>query len=289
MQLEVERGLSPHTVRAYATDMRRFLDWCARAGVDPLTADHRRLRAYLADLDSARYARTTIARRLSAVRAFFGFLAEHGAIDSDPSTVLQSPKAPKRLPRIAPNDVLARLLESPDPSTPTGSRDRAVLEVLYATGARVSELATLTLARVDLAQGQLTVMGKGSKQRVVPLHPFAVRALRDYLTSARPLLLREDPAGRSTDAVFVSSRGRPLSPDAIRRVFRRHLDAAGASLGLSPHALRHTFATHLLDAGADLRTIQELLGHVALSTTQIYTHVSTRRLQNVHATSHPRA
>jgi len=283
--LEVERGLSPHTVRAYSADLSRYLEWAERSGVDPIGLDHRALRRYLAELDRARYSRTTIKRRLSAVRSFFGYLMTEGVVASDPASVLTAPKAPARLPKLVPAEELAALLDAPDPSTPGGLRDRALLELLYASGARVSELSTLQLAGLDLPQGQITVMGKGSKERVLPVHRYAVNRLREYLADARPALAGE----RSASAVFLSSRGNRFSEDAIRRMFKKYLAQTGAARSLSPHALRHTFATHLLDQGADLRTVQELLGHVALSTTQIYTHVSMTRLKDVHRATHPRA
>lgn len=282
--LEVERGLSPHTVRAYDLDLQRYLEWAERSGVDPIALDHRTLRRYLAELDRARYARTTVSRRLSSVRSLFAYLATQGLVSSDPSSVLSAPKKPAHLPRLVPNDDLARLLAAPDDSV-TGLRDRAVLELLYASGMRVSELCNLTMARLDLAQGQMTVMGKGSKERIVPVHKLAVAHLRRYLAESRPRLAR----AHSGEWVFLSARGNRLSEDAVRRLFKRYLKETGATGSMSPHALRHTFATHLLDGGADLRTVQELLGHVALSTTQIYTHVSMKRLQDVHRTTHPRA
>jgi len=286
--LSVERSVSPNTLRAYTSDLNRFTEWAARNDVDVLGATHRSLRRYLAELDAARYARSTVARRLSAVRAFYSYLVETEVLSSDPSTVLATPKVPRRLPRIVPEDDLRQLLDAPDATTPAGVRDRALLELLYASGARVSEIATLRIGSVDLASGQLTVVGKGSKERMIPIHPLAVDVLRRYLRDGRPALAKSPSLDRS-DAVFLSTRGRPMSADAIRRVFKRYLMAVGSASGLTPHAMRHTFATHLLEAGADLRTIQELLGHVALSTTQIYTHVSTGRLQDVHASSHPRA
>jgi len=283
--LAVERGASPHTVRAYSADLARYLEWAERSGVDPIDLDHRALRRYLAELDRARYARTTIKRRLSAVRSLFGFLVTEGEIASDPSSVLTAPKVPARLPKVIASDELTALLEAPAADTAVGLRDRALLELLYATGARVSELSSLTMPALDLAQGQLTLMGKGSKERIVPVHRYATDRLRDYLKAGRPELARPD----SPHSVFLSVRGNRLSEDAIRRLFSRYLQQAGSTSSLSPHAMRHTFATHLLDSGADLRTVQELLGHVALSTTQIYTHVSMKRLKDVHDSAHPRA
>jgi integrase/recombinase XerD len=283
--LAVERGSSPNTVRAYSADLQRYLEWATRASIDPITLNHRQMRQYLAELDRAGYARRTVARRLSAVRSLFAFLLAEGLTASDPSSVLVTPKIPARLPRLVPAEALDALLAAPDDSSPTGMRDRAILELLYATGARVSELSDLSLGAIDLAQGQLRLYGKGSKERIVPMHRAASRCLRHYLTEGRPALTK----GAANDAVFLSARGRQLSADAIRRIFKRYLDGVGAAHSLSPHAMRHTFATHLLEGGADLRTVQELLGHVALSTTQIYTHLSMRRLQDVHRDAHPRA
>lgn len=283
--LSVERGLSPHTVRAYAADLARYTEWAERCDVDPLTLTHRQLRQYLAELDRARYSRRTIARRLSAIRSWFAFMMAEGVVASEPASVLTAPKVPARLPRLVPSEELAALLEAPDRATPVGLRDAAVLELLYASGLRVSELTGLTMSDLDLSQGQVLVIGKGDKQRLVPVHPLAVTRLREYLRTGRPALCK---AG-SPDNVFLSSRGNALSSDAVRRLFKSYLIRVGGAGALTPHAMRHTFATHLLEAGADLRTIQELLGHVALSTTQIYTHLSMKRLQDVHRTSHPRA
>jgi len=283
--LAVERGVSPNTLRAYSADLSRYLEWAERSHVDPVLLSHRQMRSYLADLDRAQYARRTIARRLSAIRTFFAFLHTENLVSSDPAAVLATPKIPSHLPKVLPTEAVTALLDAPDASTPTGVRDRAVLEVLYATGARVSEVSSLALSDLDLSQGQVKLMGKGSKERIVPMHRIAVDSIRTYLRDARPEL-RSDGSG---DLLFLSVRGRQYSSDAIRRMFKKHLTTVGAASALSPHAMRHTFATHLLDSGADLRTVQELLGHVALSTTQIYTHLSTQRLQDVHRNAHPRA
>jgi integrase/recombinase XerD len=283
--LSIDRGMSVHTVRAYSTDLERYLDWAMRAEVDPVEIDHRSLRRYLAEMDRARYARSTVKRRLSAVRAFFTYLNAQGEMHANPAALLGSPKNAARLPKIIASDELTALLDAPDPSTPIGMRDRAVLELLYASGLRVSELCSLTLDRLDLNQSRVRVMGKGSRERLVPVHRYAVGRIDHYLRHARPALYRP----HSPDAVFLSVRGNRLSEDAVRRLFKRYAEQVDAPSGASPHTMRHTFATHLLDAGADLRTVQELLGHVALSTTQIYTHVSTKRLKEAHSKAHPRA
>ncbi|MFA5843603.1 MAG: site-specific tyrosine recombinase XerD [Coriobacteriia bacterium] len=283
--LEVERGLSPHTLRAYSCDLATYLAWAQRAGVDPIALDHRDLRRYLGQLDRSGYARRTIARRLAAVRSFFGHLMREGIIATDPAAVLSSPKLPARLPRTVAIDLLESLLDAPSPDTPFGLRDRAILELLYATGVRVSELTGLDLGSVDLARGQAVVMGKGSRERLVPMHARAVARIREYLLRARSHLSH----GRTTEALFLNRYGGRLTSGSVRRLLKRHMLTIGAAASLSPHSLRHTFATHLVDAGADLRTVQELLGHVALSTTQIYTHVSPKRLRDVHRNAHPRA
>ncbi len=282
--IEIERGLSPNTVRAYASDLARYLEWAARVDVDPVRLTHRQLRQYLAELDRARYARRTIARRLAAVRSFFGYLLTEGVVASDPSRVLSAPKQQRRLPRAVPDEALSALLDAPDRSTPAGLRDAAIIELLYATGIRVSELTGMSMASLDLGQAQIVVVGKGSKERIVPIHRHAATLLQQYCRDGRPHLVRPE----SPDSLFLSTRGNPLSPEAVRRIINRHLQAAGSAAHISPHALRHTFATHLVEAGADLRTVQELLGHIALSTTQIYTHVSMKRLQDVHKNAHPR-
>jgi len=283
--LRVERASSAQTVRAYSADLRQYLDWAVRADVDPIGLTHRQMRLYLAEMDRAGYARRTIARRLSAVRSLFAYLVAEGLVASDPSSVLATPKIPSRLPNVIPDEALQALLGAPDLATPTGVRDRAVLELLYATGARVSEVVGLRVSDLDFAQGQVRLYGKGAKERIVPVYEVALASVKTYLLEARPKFARST----AEDHLFLSSRGRPLSADAVRRFFRRYTSVVGRGIDLTPHSMRHTFATHLVEAGADLRTVQELLGHVALSTTQIYTHLSMKRLQDVHSKAHPRA
>ena len=283
--LRVERNVSPQTLRAYAADIARFFEWCERESLDPLSLTPAAMRRYLAEMDRALYARRTIARRLSSLRSMYAYLQREGLASVDPAALVATPKIPKRLPKIVPAELLQRLLDAPEAESAAGLRDRAILELLYATGARVSEVAALDLRDVDLSSAQIRVTGKGSKQRILPLHRTAVSRLRDYVIRARPELERP----KTGEAFFVSRVGTKMSDGAIRRMMRRRLTAIGGTAGLTPHALRHTFATHLLEGGADLRTVQELLGHVALSTTQIYTHVGTKRLQAVHSNAHPRA
>lgn len=285
VHVHVERNLSARTVDAYSSDLGAFLEWTRRQDLHILDADHRALRRYLAELDRAAYSRRTVARRLAALRSLYRYLVVRGLAQSSPAAVLATPKVPRHLPAVATTDLVTRLLAAPDPESAAGLRDRAMLELLYATGVRVSELTGLDCGDVDLAQGLVTVMGKGGRQRTVPMHPVAVRCVRAYLASGRPNL----GASRVDDALFLNRLGTRLSPGGVRRMLDRYLAAIGSEADISPHDLRHTFATHLLDGGADLRTVQELLGHVALSTTQIYTHVSAKRLRDVHKGAHPRA
>lgn len=281
--LAEERHLSPETLRAYASDLAAYLAWTQRQQFDPIGLSHRQLRLYLAELDRARYARSTTARKLSSVRSFFAFLTVAGLADCDPAALLSSPRTRRRLPKVVAADPLAALLDAPDPAEPLGRRDRAVLELLYAAGLRVGEVERLDVGDIDLAQGLVKAFGKGSKERIVPIHRAAAGRMRDWLAE------RAGVAHADETALFVNRRGGRLHAGGLRRMMKRRLAQAGASLSLSPHALRHTFATHLVERGADLRTVQELLGHVALSSTQIYTHMSPRRLRQVHRDTHPRA
>ena len=291
--LRVERNASTHTVRAYRIDLADYARWARRASVDPLTATHRQLRRYLGELDQAQYSRTTINRRLSALRSFFRWLNVTGRVDVDPACLLQGPKQPKSLPHVIRPADMARLLSvygkrdaqgNERAQSPTDLRNQALLEFLYACGARVSEASGLKVGNVDFASGQVKVFGKGSKERIIPLHDLAVSSLRAYLTAGRPRILD----GKQSEYVFVSTRGNRMTTDAIRKVFKAALREAGFDETLSPHDMRHTFATDLLDGGADLRSVQEMLGHASLSTTQIYTHLSPARLKQVHAQAHPR-
>ena len=306
-ELEVEQNASVHTVRAYTRDLNAYVDWCTRREIDPLGANHRDLRAFLADLDKARYERTTINRHLSSLRGFFRWLNATGVIAADPASVLQGPKQNKHLPHvIRPNDMVKLLsvhsvarssLASGEHGGAAGAssadsarniaadmRDQAILEFLYDCGARISEASNLKLGDVDFAQGQVKVFGKGGKERIIPLHELCIDAMKRYLYDARPLLLRD----RTSPYFFVSTRGNQMGTDAMRKMFKQTVRAAGLDESLSPHDMRHTFATDLLDGGADLRSVQEMLGHASLSTTQIYTHLSPARLKQVHEQAHPR-
>ena len=275
---------SAATVEAYRRDVADFAAWAERGSVtSPADVDRRLLRRYLAHLGTRRYARRSIARKASALRRYFGWLARTGVLAVDPSVGLSAPSGEGRLPRVLRDDEVEALLDAPparvaDDPPHVRARDDAVLELLYGSGLRVAELCGLRPDDLDLSRGVATVWGKGSKQRQVPITPPAVEALRSYLA------LRPVDAAAPSDAVFLNARGRRLAPRDVRRILDRR-----AAEPTHPHALRHTFATHLLDGGADLRVVQELLGHSDLSTTQHYTHVSKERLRAVHAAAHPRA
>lgn len=279
-----ERDLSPHTIAAYRRDLEQFISWAARLDVHDIDAlDRRILRRYVAGLSEQRYARRSIARKASALRSLLRWALLHDLIGRDPAADLSVPKLDKPLPKVMKAADAARLCEIPPTDDPIGLRDRAILEVLYGSGLRVSELCGMDLDELDLRAGAITVMGKGRKERRVPLSPPAVAALGAYLGGARASLCRETPP----PAVFLNTRGGRMSPRSVRAMLERYMRADAAVVG--PHALRHSFATHLLDGGADLRTVQELLGHEGLATTQIYTHVSAERLKSVYERSHPRA
>jgi site-specific recombinase XerD len=277
------RGASPATLRAYAADLRQLGRWLSAAGVAPEEADTRTLRRYAAHLGTLRYAPATAARKLSAVRGAYAWMHDRGAIARSPATLVPGPKKTRTLPATLSPAETERLLDAPAGTSPRDLRDRALLELLYGCGLRAAEACDLDVADVRLDAEHVRVTGKGGKQRVVPLGGAAAAALPRYLARGRPRMAA-GPSGR----LFVSVRGRPLHPSDVRRSLLRALARAGLA-ERSPHALRHTFATHLLEGGADLRSIQDLLGHASVGTTQVYTHVSVRHLRQAHASAHPRA
>lgn len=277
-RLQHERGLSSHTTDAYRRDLAQFFDFCDRYGLSDISSvDRIVLRRFHANLLTRGYAERSVARKASAVRSFYADATRREIVPVDPSASLPARKRSQRLPKALPAASLGRMLDSLDGDDPISVRDRAILEFLYATGVRVSELAGLTVgdvSGVDLVR----VQGKGSKERVVPLAGPARRAVDRYLATGRPALA----TAAAGDALWVGERGGPLDTRGMRRI-------ASTRLGTFPHALRHSFATHLLEGGADLRTVQELLGHIELATTQIYTAVSRRHLKATYERSHPRA
>ena len=265
------RRLSPHTVRAYASDLTAFGAWLHRRGLGLATLSHRDLRGYLGELSRAGYATKTINRHLSSVRSFFSWLEREGLVANGAADALMGPKAAQRLPH-----------------TVSDGRDALLIELLYASGARIAEAAHLTVGDIDASQAQLHLFGKGSKERIVPLYQGIMGRLSAYVAGARQELLSH-AKGRRTDALFVSTRGNAMSADALRDAFERRVREAGLDASVTPHSLRHSFATELLGGGADLRSVQEILGHASLSTTQIYTHLSIERLKDAARQAHPRA
>ncbi|MDK2927492.1 MAG: integrase/recombinase XerC [Bacillota bacterium] len=284
--LAEDRAYSRHTVAAYQDDLEHYACFCREQAVDPLQPPRGLLRAYLAYLGERGYARRTIARRLTALRSFFRFRQRKGRSGENQAEQLHGPKLGRKLPTFLSEEQVEALLRAPAAVTPLGKRDAAILELLYATGARVGELVALNLADLNLGAGCARVLGKGRRERIVLLGGRAVAALRLYLTAGRPFLAK---AGRAEQAVFLNRSGRRLTDRSVRRLVDKYCRAAALNLHISPHTLRHTFATHLLEHGADLRSVQELLGHASLSTTQIYTHVTRQRLYSEYRAAHPRA
>ncbi|UYM04418.1 tyrosine recombinase XerC [Solicola gregarius] len=288
--LSAERDLTPHTIRAYLTDLRGLAEHATRLRItDPADLDLRSLRSYLAGMQTRGRARTTLARRATAVRVFGAWLVRTGRAADDPGALLASPKAHRELPAVLREDevraLLDRTAEACADDGAVGHRDLAVLELLYATGIRVGELVGLDIDDLDEERRVVRVFGKGRKERTVPYGAPAARALTAWSEVGRPEL-RCDGSG---PALFLGARGRRIDPRAVRTLVHRRLEAVEGAPDLGPHGLRHTAATHLLDGGADLRSVQELLGHASLATTQIYTHVSTERLRAAYRQAHPRA
>jgi integrase/recombinase XerD len=280
----LESGLSANTLAAYRTDLCAFQDWLAKKELALERATRADLLAYLAANVRAGLSPRSSARHLSTLRRFYRYLLIQGRIQADPTTDVRSPVIGRPLPKNISEQGVEKLLSTPPRDTVLGSRDRAMLETMYASGLRVSELVGLTLNELDLTTGLVRVVGKGGRERIVPLGEEASESLREYLGQARSDLLK----AQLTDAVFVTRRGGPMTRQAFWQLIKRYAQKAGIGTEFSPHSLRHAFATHLLNHGADLRSVQMLLGHTDLSTTQIYTHVARARLQSLHGTHHPR-
>ena len=274
--------MSENTLSAYRTDLYSYSDWLIKASAVLLQSRPEDILGYMASLNS-KSARTS-ARRLSSLRRFFQYLAREGHINSDPSARIAAPRIGRPLPKSLTEAEVEDLLAAPDTSTAIGQRDRAMLEVLYATGLRVSELVSLQMGQVNLRQGVVRVIGKGNKERLVPLGEEAVDWLEKFIRQGRAELLQGPPVA----TLFPSRRGRMMTRQNFWHALRRYAVRAGITMALSPHVIRHAFATHLLNHGADLRVVQMLLGHSDISTTQIYTHVARERLKNLHAEHHPR-
>jgi integrase/recombinase XerC len=304
--LRLNRNASPHTVAAYDSDVSQFLEFAARhvgktmRTLEPRDLDLATIRAFMAELYRQGQARSSVARKLSALRAFGRYLRREGWIDADPAALAVAPRREQKVPVHLTVDEVARLLETPDVSTPLGRRDRAILELFYASGLRLSELVGLDLEDVNLNARLVRVMGKGGRERLVPFNAAAKQAIAAWLPDRAALTARAGSRTRQTidrrhgpgdgsEPLFVNARGTRLSGRSVERLVARYVAVCSTRVGVSPHALRHSFATHLLQRGADLRAIQELLGHVQLSTTQRYTHVNAAQLLEVYRRAHPRA
>lgn len=280
-----ERRKGMATLRAYGSDLRAFGAWLAAAGRTPLDVTRAQLRRYLVELEEQGLAATSVQRKLASLRGLFAWLRREGRLDKDPAKLLKGPKAPRRVPKFLTPAEVDQLLGQPFDACPQGLRDRALLETLYSTGCRVAECAGMTLAELDVDEGVVRVLGKGNKQRLALLGRPALDAIAAWLPARRELLRtaqRSDPG-----ALWINRRGAPLSARWIFQTVVARARKAGLATPLTPHGLRHSFATHLLDRGADLRTVQELLGHARLVTTEIYTHVSIGRLREVYDHAHP--
>ncbi|MDD5364026.1 MAG: site-specific tyrosine recombinase XerD [Gallionellaceae bacterium] len=283
--LWLEDGLSPKSLESYRRDLRQFADWLARAGGSLAGAGAGEIQQFLADRTLRQgVAARSLARQLSALKRYYRWLLRQGRRGDDPTLNIEAPRLPRPLPKSLTETDVEALLAAPDVEQPLGLRDRAMLELLYACGLRVSELVGLPLSGLGLREGVVRVMGKGAKERLVPMGEEALDWLQRYLAEARPALL----AGRPSDALFVTARAGAMTRQAFWYAIKRHAGVAGIVTPLSPHTLRHAFATHLLNHGADLRVVQMLLGHADISTTQIYTHVARERLKNLHRQHHPR-
>jgi len=281
--LRLERGLADNTIQAYSRDLSSFARFLEEQDLSPLTVSRDQIIEYLSSLKRSLSARS-IARSISATRMFFRFVTSEGHIRENPARLLETPRLSRKLPDVLSTDEVERLLARPDPSTPRGIRDRAMLELLYATGLRVSELISLTVLNVNLESGYIRTLGKGAKERLVPMGEKAIEAVRDYLLEGRSQMVR----GANLPTLFLNSRGRPLTRQGFWKIIKRYGRTAGIKKEITPHTIRHSFASHLLEGGADLRAVQVMLGHEDISTTQIYTHVTRDKLREIHERYHPR-
>lgn len=291
--LRVEKNASSMTLTCYRTDLNQFFTYMAddyEVPSEELKKDvinPRSVRRYLEHLQKRGMSRATIARKLASLRSFVRYLCREAVLDGNPIAVIATPRQEKKLPRFLYPEEVKMLIETPDTTSVMGMRDRAILELLYATGIRVSELVALDLNQIDTRERTVRVLGKGNKERIVPVGSQAIQAINTYLTESRGYLLAKN-SNQSTEALFLNRFGSRLSARSIRNVINKYVEQIALNQKVSPHTLRHTFATHLLNGGADLRSVQELLGHVKLSTTQVYTHVTNERIKKVHREKFPR-
>lgn len=294
--LKYERNASPHTLRNYESDLVQFYDYVAppdekgrRRSVNVRDIDHLTIREYMGKLYDLKKKKSSIHRKVASLRTFFGFLCREGVMEMNPAKLVATPRVERTLPKHLTIEQMVRFIETPDVETLLGKRDRAMLELLYASGLRVSELVGLNMTDVDFTNLAVRVKGKGRKERIVPFGQHALKALQEYLTVRGELLIEADEDKRDPSALFFNYQGTRINPRSVGRMVDKYVKMCADVHHISPHSLRHSFATHLLDAGADLRAIQEMLGHVRLSTTQKYTHVSTDKLMEVYDKAHPKA
>ncbi|MDD5072910.1 MAG: tyrosine recombinase XerC [Candidatus Omnitrophica bacterium] len=288
--LEIERNASKHTLINYSVDLKSLSEFLKEEPIEKV--DYVSLRRYLAHVKEQNLSKVSIARKIASIRSFFKFLFREGIIKNNPASSLSTPKRDKHLPKFLDEKEIVLLLESPDREGEVGLRDRAILETLYSTGIRVSELVGLNMDHIDQIGGIIKVFGKGKKERIVPIGERALQAIRDYLKARRPVTKDTKPRASMEvrdKALFFNKNGGRLTDRSIRRIINKYITKASIQQKISPHTLRHSFATHMLDHGADLRSVQELLGHANLSTTQIYTHITTERLKSAYTKAHPRA
>ena len=281
--LRVERGLADNTVQAYSRDLSRFFNFLETTKLSPLEVQQGHIAEYISMLGHEISARS-VHRNTSAIKMFFRFLVSEGKIENSPARILETPKLSMRLPGVLSLSEVDRLLSRPDPSSPRGMRDRAMLEIIYATGLRVSELVNLKISNINLETGYVRTLGKGSKERIVPIGEKAKKAVKEYLEQGHAELAK----GIHTPYLFLNYRRGTLSRQGFWKIIKKYGRDAGIKKTITPHCIRHSFASHLLDAGADLRSVQVMLGHADISTTQIYTHVTKKRLKEIHGKCHPR-
>jgi integrase/recombinase XerD len=285
-QLRVERGLSTNTIVAYSHDLIRFFDFLKRKGVSPVNINQDDLTSFIVEQNMTLSPRS-MARCLVSIRMFYRFLVSEGNIESNPARLLGIPKMYQHLPDVLSRDEMDSLLMQPDVTTALGKRDKAIIEMLYATGLRVTELTGLMMHNINLEVGSIRTMGKGSKERVIPMGSKAMNSLKQYLQESRPLLLKKRYS-RGGSYLFLNSRGSSMTRQGLWKIIKKYALMAGITKSVTPHTVRHSFATHLLEGGADLRSVQIMLGHADISTTQIYTHVARERLKEIHEKYHPR-
>ena len=286
--LIVEKDYSHHTIEAYEKDLIQWINWLdtLEKCINLNEIDHKDIRIYINYLNKNNYSKRTLARKIAILKSLFKYLNREGFINNNPMVYIKSPKLDKRLPNFMYEYQIEKLLSVPDQETPQGLRDYCILEVLYGTGLRVSELVNLTMGDIHLEEGYIRVIGKGNKERIVPIGSYAVKSIHGYFDKGRPEFYKE---GLSLDYLFLGVRGKVLNDRIVRKIIDDSIEKTAQNLDVSPHTIRHSFATHLLERGSDIRVVQSFLGHESLSTTQVYTHITKNQLKKVYDNAHPRA